>query len=138
LSLVFSRRKPFQGGIIMAKPQRTPLAPKEYLSLVEDSDFLIKYRVDSGDLIRVEYDLASRFRISGLPGNSGWSSRKKSGAMVSYNKMVRGNMDFQEAFLEALRAMGSKGGKPKLVEKIPNPFLELAQKALAIYEGETK
>jgi hypothetical protein len=123
----------------MTKKVETSAVPKnDYVLLVEEGKFSFMCRVDSGGLVRVQYGFASKFKISGLPENRGWSSRKISGGKVSHNKMVRGNEDFQQAFLEALRAMGSRGVKPKLVEVIPDPFLQLAKNALARYEKETK
>ncbi len=121
----------------MAKKKTTKELPKkDYILLVETGDFSIKYCLDTGDLIRMIYSFSSKLKVSGLPGNRSWSSGKKAENKVSYNKMTRGNEGFQKTFLEALRALGSRGGKIKLAKKIPDPFFELARNTLDKYNNE--
>jgi hypothetical protein len=139
LSLVFSRRKPFQGGISMPKILVPRVLPQKVcISLIKAGVFFIEYSPGSGNLIKVFYGFSITFKISGLPGNKNWSSGKKLNGQVRYNKVVRGDDEFQEAFLEALRAIGSRGGKIKLARKIPDRFSTLVKAALKKYKSENK
>ncbi len=89
----------------MAKPQRTPLASKEYFLLVTCGTRKIEYTPDGDGLLRIVIVVPSGTQIRASLGNgNGWSAGKKQGGHDRYNKICR-LAEFQKALGEALAAV---------------------------------